>query len=240
MEPTMNEEPRASWDNAHALLLRWHTERRPAVGRGVLRFIETELRSMTPAVVRRSWPSDLVEDALREFLVRLLEHPLPSDVADLRAYLRRAFANHCIDGYRARARKRETSLEASAGEWEQPEPGTPAPLQAILHGEHRARLQAALASLSVVDRVVLKLELAPEWLGEGEVAWLAERMASNPQEVRAAIDAADDMHALTRIFDPGDDGPDDPEARRMRMERFRRRRARAREKLRVLLEEDRA
>lgn len=238
MESAMNEEPRASWDNALDLLLRWHEDRRPEVGRAVLRFIESELRLMTPALVRRSWPEDLVEDALRDFLARLVEHRLPSDIADLRAYLRRAYGNHCIDSYRARARKRETALEASPREWERPEEPGASPLHAVLRDEQRARVHAALARLSPADRVVLKLELAPEWLEEEEVAWLAERTASNRQEVREAIEAADDMHALTRIFDPGDDDPDDPEARRMRMERFRRRRARAREKLRALLEED--
>lgn len=238
MESAMNEEPRASWDNALDLLLRWHEERRPEVGRAVLRFVESELRLMTPALVRRSWPDDLVEDALRDFLVRLVEHRLPSDIADLRAYLRRAFGNHCIDSYRARVRKRETALDASAPEWDRPEEPAASPLHAVLRDEQRARVHAALVRLSLVDRVVLKLELAPEWLEEEEVAWLAERTASNRQEVREAIEAADDMHALTRIFDPGDDDPDDPEARRMRMERFRRRRARAREKLRALLEED--
>ncbi|RZO63732.1 MAG: sigma-70 family RNA polymerase sigma factor [Sandaracinaceae bacterium] len=234
----MSEKPRASWDNALDLLVQWHEERRPKVGRAVLRFIESELRLMTPALVRRSWPDDLVEDALQDFLVRLVEHRLPSDIADLRAYLRRAFGNHCIDSYRARARKRETSLESSAVDWERPQEPAASPLDAVLRDEQRARVQAALVRLSLADRVVLKLELAPEWLEEEEVAWLAERTASSRREIREAIDVADDMYALTRIFDPGDDDPDDPEARRMRMERFRRRRARAREKLRALLEED--
>lgn len=238
MESAMNEEPRASWDNALDLLLRWHEEGRPEVGRAVLRFIESELRLMTPALVRRSWPGDLVEDALRDFLARLVEHRLPSDIADLRAYLRRAYGNHCIDSYRARARKRETSIEASPGEWERPADPEASPLHAVLRDEQRARVHAALTRVPLADRVVLKLELAPEWLEEKEVAWLAERTALNRHAVREAIDAAHDMHALTRVFDPGDDDPDDPEARRMRMERFRRRRARAREKLRALLEGD--
>lgn len=234
----MNEEPRASWDNALDLLQQWHAERQPEVGRAVLRFIESELRSMTPALVRRSWPDDLIEDALRDFLVRLVENPLPSDITDIRAYLRRAFRNHCIDGYRARARKREKPLDTSAGQWEQPEQTTASPLKAVLRDERRARVQAAVARLSLSNRVVLKLELAPEWLVEDEVAWLAERTAQTPSAVRQAIDAADDMHALTRIFDPGDDDPDATEERRKRMERFRRRRARAREKLRAQLQED--
>lgn len=233
----MNEEPRASWDNALDLLVQWHDERRPEVGRAVLRFIESELRLMIPALVRRSWPEDLVEDALREFLARLVENRLPSEITDFRAYLRRAFRNHCIDGYRARARKRETSLDVSECEWERPEAPPASPLQSLLRDEQRTRVQTALARLSLADRVVLKLEFAPEWLQEVEVAWLAERAASTPSDVRMAINAARDMHGITRIFDPGDDDPDEPEVRRMRMERFRRRRARAREKLRAQLEE---
>lgn len=72
MARAMTEEPRASWDNALDLLGRWHDQRQPEVGRAVLRFIESELRLMTPALVARSWPEDLVEDALRDFLVWLL------------------------------------------------------------------------------------------------------------------------------------------------------------------------
>ena len=41
----MNDEPRASWDNALDLLLRWHEERRPEVGRAVL---QLNLRSAHP------------------------------------------------------------------------------------------------------------------------------------------------------------------------------------------------
>lgn len=234
----MNEEPCVAWDNALGLLRRWNEERCPEVGRAVLSFLESELRLMTPAVVRRSWPDDLVEDALRDFLVRLLEHGLRSDIVELRPYLRRAFCNHCIDIYRARARKNETVLNVSAVEWDRSEELTSSPLHVVLRDEQRARVQSALGRLSQVDRVVLKLELAPEWLTENEVTWLAERTASKRQEVREAIVAADDVYALTRIFDPGDDDLDDPGARRMRMERFRRRRARAREKLRALIEEE--
>lgn len=238
MARAMTEELRASWDNALDLLGRWHDERQPEVGRVVLRFIESELRLMTPALVTRSWPEDLVEDALRDFLVWLLEHRLPDDINDARNYIGRAFRNHCIDCYRARARKRETWLEVEAREWESPAESLGSPLDAVLREELSARVQAALARLSPADRVILKLELAPLWLTQEELSWLAESTGTTVFRVRDAIDAADDMHALTRIFDPGDDDPDDPEIRRLRMERFRRRRARAREKLRAQLQED--
>ena len=228
----------ASWDNAHELLKRWHEEHLPEVGAVVFRFIEGELRLMTPPLVRRSWASDLVEDALRDFLVRLMEIPLPDNIDDLRAYMRRAFRNHCIDRYRARQRKRETLLEVGSGEWESSVESALSPLEVALAKESQARAHAALALLSMSDRVVLKLELAPEWLNDEEVFWLAERTGASTASVRDAVFAADDMHALSRAFDPGDDDPDNSEIRRRRMERFRRRRARAREKLRKLLGEE--
>lgn len=231
----MNDELSASWDNAFELLQQWHEERPPDVGRVILSFIESELRLMTPALVLRSWPNDLVEDALRNVLVQLVENPLPNNITDLRAYLRRAFRNRCIDVYRVR--KRETPLNDSAGEWEHPDQTGTSPLDAILLDEQRVRVRTALNRLTMTDRVVLKLELAPEWLVEEELAWLAQRTAQTPSAIRQSINAANDMHALTRIFDSGDDDPNELEARRKRMERFRRRRARAREKLRAQLEE---
>lgn len=234
----MSEEPRADWDNVLDLLAQWHSEQRPEVGRAAVRFIESELRLMVPALTHRSPSWDLVEDALAETLKRLIERRLPSQVTDLRAYLARVFRNRCIDG--CRARKRETSLESGVPEWESPEDVSASPFHAVLRDEGRARMQAALAHLSLVDRVVLKLESAPEWLTDEEVAWLAERTASTPAAVREAIGAAPDMHALTRIFDSRDDDLDDPKVRRKRMERFRRRRDRAREKLRAFLVEDEA
>ncbi len=236
MEKMMGEEIQASWNNALDLLLQWHIERSQDVGRSVFGFIESELRLMIPVVVRRFWPSDLMEDALQDFLARLIKHPLDGDITNLRAYLRRAFANHCIDRYRARERKLDTSCEAGAGEWMYSEEESTH--HAVLLNERRVWIHSALARLSPADRVVLKLEFAPEWLDDDEVVWLAKNTDSNPQEVREAINTAEDMYALSKVFDPGSDNPDEPEARRLRMERFRRRRARARDKLRGLLQED--
>lgn len=230
----MNEEPHVSWDNALGLLLQWHDQRRPEVGRQVLRFIETELRLMMPALVRRSWPEDLAEDALRSLLSRLVEVRLPYTITNPRSYLQRAFRNHCIDTYRAHAQK--TSIEAS--EWELPHEPFPSPLHAMLREEQQSRVHAALDRLPPADRVLLKLEFAPEWLTNEEVLWLAEHTRASVSQLRKAIDIAGDMHDLSRIFDPDDDDPHDLEIRRVRMERFRRRRSRAREKLKVWLEEE--
>jgi DNA-directed RNA polymerase specialized sigma24 family protein len=234
----MSDERQASWDDALERLREWHEVGDREGVRSVFHFLESELLLMTPSVVRRTWPPDLIEDSVREFLLRLLTQRLPDGVAEARTYIQRAFRNHCIDGHRARVRRREIALDAGAREWEIPDAASPSPLDAALRAESGVRLREALGRMPKADRIALKLELASEWLDEQDVAWLAEQASSTPSEVRAAIDAANDMYALTRIFDPGEDDPDDPKARRDRMERFRRRRSRAREKLRKLLEED--
>ena len=110
-------------------------------------------------------------------------------------------------------------------------------MEIALEGERARQLHAAIRQLEIADRIVLKLDLAPELLDDEDVRWLAARMEMDTAAIRQAVTSAEDIHALTRIFDPGDDDPDDPEIRRKRMERFRRRRARAREKLRALLQE---
>ena len=95
-----------------------------------------------------------------------------------------------------------------------------------------------MARLGVADRVALKLCECPEWLDDDEVAWLAARGGLSSAEVRAAITRADGVHDLTRIFDPGEDDPADPEARRKRMERFRKRRNRVAERVARLMSEE--
>lgn len=228
----MTDEP-VSWENAHRLLLKWHEDSDPEVGRAVFYFLEVELRLMIPSLVRRSWPEDLVEDTLRSFLSRLVERPLATEISSLRAYLRRSFGNYCIDCHRAQARRREIPLEIHSNEWDQVVEYT----RSRIVDEAHTNLSLAMASLSIKNRVVLKLELAPEWLSDEEIDWLASRTNSNSACILDAIRCADDMHALTRIFDPGDDSPDDPKLRRDRMERFRRRRSRARDILRQMLKE---
>ena len=237
MKGTMTEYAEPSWENAQAILDRWHEDRRPALGRALFGFLEIELRLMIPPLIRRSWPEDLVEDALREFLMRLIEQPLPDGIGNLRAYLRRSFGNHCTDCFRARERRPESPLEPEIGDWEVPSASDPSPLEVALRREREGQLHAALARLAIADRVVLKLEFAPEWLDAKDAGWLAERAGLSTPDLRDAIAAADGIHALTRLFDPGDDDSNDTELRRKRMERFRRRRARARDKLHELLQE---
>jgi len=94
----------------------------------------------------------------------------------------------------------------------------------------------------MADRVALKLDHSPEWLTDEEIRWLSKRAGLGISDLWKAINeanntAANKMHALTRLFDPCEDDANDPESRRKRMERFRRRRARAREKLKALIQE---
>lgn len=222
------------WEPAVADLALWHAERNAIAARSALTFLEAELRLAIPPLVRRTWPDEQVEDALREFLARLLERPLPPDIDDPRRYVIRAFRNACIDRHRAQQRRQEVALPDPAT-WQPAEPG-PTAAERIQEQESARRLQAALDSLPVADRVALKLVDAPEWLDETELTWLADRAKVAPDAVLGALRAARDVFALTELFDPPPPGVAGD--RRQRMERFRRRRGRARDKLRELLERE--
>jgi DNA-directed RNA polymerase specialized sigma24 family protein len=227
-----------SWETIVAELRRWHETHDWDAGRATFTFLETELRGMIPGPVRREWPGDLVEDALRGFLLRLLKERLPAGIANPRPYLARAFRNHCIDLDRARRGRRECSVESQPAGWEPPGEDGESPAAAAQQREQVQRLHAALRRLEIADRVVLKLEHAPELLDDEEARWLAARAKMDDTVLRRALETAEDVHAITRIFDPGDDDPGDPVLRRKRMERFRRRHARALAKLRQRLQED--
>jgi DNA-directed RNA polymerase specialized sigma24 family protein len=226
-----------SWDAIGDELRRWHASGDREAGRSALAFLEPELRRMVPVLVRRTWPGDAIEDALRDFLVKVIEVPLPPGIDDLRRYLGRAFRNHCIDVHEARSRRRETPVDDAAGGWESPSEDGVSPATLVLDAERGRHLRAALQRLEIADRIVLKLDHAPELLEDDEVRWLADRAGMEPATIRQAVTSAEDVHDLTRVFDPEDDNPSDPQDRRKRMERFRRRRARARDKLRALLQE---
>ena len=226
-----------SWGNVLAVLARWHASGDRNAGRAAVSFLEVEFRLMVPGIVRRTWPEDLVDDAIQGILERLVKRPLPAGIDDSRRYLARALRNRCIDLYDARRRRREQSLDDAPAGWEPPADAAASPVEMALQEERVQQIQTAIAQLDISDRVVLKLDHAPEWLTEDETSWLARRAGLASRSLPAAIAAAHDMHALTRIFDPGDDNPDDAALRRKRMERFRRRRSRARERLREFLEE---
>ena len=226
-----------SWDHALESLRQWHEAGDREAGRAALSFIEVELRLMIPAAVRRTCPDDVIDEVLQGLLERLVRKPLPTGIRDPRGYLARSLRNRFTDQYKARRRRGERSLEDTPDGWEPPADPAHSPAAVTLQRERAHQVQTAVATLEVADRVVLKLEHAPEWLTGQELRWLASRTGVAPHDLRDAIAAADDTHALTRIFDPGDDDPDDADLRRRRMERFRRRRARARDKLRELLEE---
>ena len=80
---------RMSWDSVGDELRRWHASGDREAGRSALAFLESELRRMVPVLAHRTWPGDVIEDARRDFLVKVIEVPLPPGVADLRRYLGR-------------------------------------------------------------------------------------------------------------------------------------------------------
>lgn len=202
------------------------------MARAVFGFLEVELRLILPPMVKRALPEDQVDEVLQDILAKLVAAPVRGGVRDLKGYLRRALTNRFIDLERRRKRRPEELLDTmDVGDFEGPSEEGPQAVEALVAEEARAAVRAGLDALSVDDRVALKLDHAPEWLSEEELAWLAARAGSSVDEVTRRIAHADEVYALSRIFEPGDDEEGDDEARGRRLDRFLKRRIRAGKKL---------
>ncbi len=212
------------WRRALAQLEAWHDRQEERAATEALTFFEEELRRRFPAAAWRRWPQEQLEDALQGFLERLLDRRLPATAIDHpRAYLIRSFQHWCIDIERGRRRD-------PTEPWEDPDTAATTDTSPEVR-EALSRTLAALDSLPIQDRVVLKMTDAPATLSWEELRWLAGRAGSSAEQVRDRVLACPSIFDLTLIFDPGPP-PRDAKERRDRMERFRRRRARARERLR--------
>lgn len=225
-----------SWNHVAAALALWHDCQDRSAGRAALVFLESEFRAMVPTVVRRTWPPDLVEDTLRDLLRRLLERRcVPPDLHSPRGYFRNMLRNAFIEEHRQRQHRPDDLLAERDVGPDQIEDIAPGQFNQVADNERSTILRAALTQLSLPDRVALKLEHDPDWLDAEEAAWLAARNGCSVDEVVERASAVRDMYEITLLFDPSDDGPSDPQARRKRMERFRKRRDRARDQLLALL-----
>lgn len=232
----MTEHEPISWDNLLEGLGLWHQQRDETLGRAVFAFLECELRWMTPPIARRLWSEEDLEDALHDFLLRLLKKPLQGSVREPKAYLRRMFHNHHTR--RHKTEQRGASAEDEVDWWDEQEASGLSPLAQTLRDEQREQLSIQFAKLQITDRVVFKLAGAPYWLSDDEVEWLAQRSGLSVADVRETIrTAGGDMYTLSKIYNPGDDDPEDSTQRRTRMETFRKQRARARDRLRNLFRE---
>ncbi len=218
---------KTKWQEAFRDLAAWHTHQDHAAANRALSTIESWLRTRIPPAARSRWSHDEIDDAIQGFLERLLNKPLPDNIDDPRAYLGRAWRNWCI----SRQRGRKTDKHAPWDEDRAPETTRQAPdIQQRL-----ARASEALETLSIKDRVVIKLVDLPWALSWKELTWLGQRSGRSATEVRDAVMGTFDKLELSLIFDPGPP-PTTPKERRDRLERFRRRRSRAREKLKAAVE----
>jgi len=236
----LNTKPeKLTWKDAARLLHQWHDCQDRQIGRTVFSFIESELRLKIPPLVRRTWPKDKIEDSIQSFLVKLIEKPLPKDIDNLSGYITRAFRNHCLDLYYSRRRRAEVLPDSMDDVGEPTDSYAASQIDHAILRERAQKLNDAIATLDMADRVVLKIEHAPEWMDRDEKDWLSAQSGVSTDEVFDVLKKCEDMYSLSRVFDPGDDNPDDPIERRKRMERFRRRRSRARKKLLRIIQEER-
>lgn len=216
------------WSEVLPLLERWHQQQDPVAGRAVFTFLEEELRAAAPRGAREG------EDAIRDVLAKLVATPLPAKVRNLKAYLVTAVFNRARDRVRERQRREKGACAAPPRETADADPA-----ELVASAEAAARVRRALARLDITDRVAFKVAEAPEWIDDQELAWLAARMNRSLNEVREIVANVEDRYEVTRVFDPGEDDPSDPVARRRRMERFRKRCNRIAERVGRLMAEDR-
>ena len=198
-------------------------------------FLETHFRDRTPVFGDGNVPSDFRDTVLQSFLARLLERPLPErEVPNPRGYFTTIYRRHGLDLIRKRQR-REAKVEGGIQDV-LPNPCSSDAAQEAHARERLRRVEQAMRQLPIADRVVLKVSEAPRWLTSEENAWLAARASLSVDELQSRLSGAVTRYEVTLVFDPGDT-KEDATSRRKRMERFRRRQARARGKLRSLLQE---
>ena len=225
---------RPHWHDVQVQLRRWHQEGDRDSLRSALRFIEGELRNALPAAVKRGLPLADQDDAINSMLKRLIEQPLPEELDDLHSYLMAIFRNHCLDMGR-KARRMAGRDAAFCEEWPVHQPRGRTPEEELASARISRAINAAFEKLPIEDRVAAKLDLAPERLTPGELAWISGRLAVTPEDAATAIRHATDKYELTKIFDPGTDDPTDMDARRRRLDRFLKRVNRASQKLKAAL-----
>lgn len=223
-----------SWGSCLRDLATWHGRGSAAALSRALVFAEQEVRLATPPVVRDRLGPEGVDEAVQEFLERLMRRPLPDGVRDPAAFVATSWRNHALTALRtkrrreARVRPADVAVVTATVE--------PQALGRLEAADDRRLLRSALGRLRPDDRLVLKLEHAPEWLDREELEALAERGRTSVPEVVSILKGSPGSFELSVLFDPPTPG-EPPAMRRTRLERFRKRRNRALARLRELMVE---
>ncbi|MFO0647977.1 MAG: hypothetical protein U0326_17190 [Polyangiales bacterium] len=159
---------------------------------------------------------------MQEVVMQLQRKPLPSSPEHPRTYFGRALQNRALSALR----RKSPELAAEVPE-PPPELDTPSQERQTAARE----VLDALQSLTVEDRVALKLASAPEALDDGELDWLAARLNVSRYEARSLALTRERTEDLARLFEGEHDATETRVALRA-IDRFHKRISRARQRLR--------
>lgn len=158
-----------------------------------------------PAFAGQRSGSDCAEGLVQEAYLRLLQHPNPESIANLRAFLFQTTANLTVDHYRKQVLKsryhRETGIEEGGeGELEQAPAGDPAPDVYWSRREELDRLNDMLQELPETTRYAFVLAASRGCpTAKSPSAWAspcAARNATSPR--RSAISSS--TKALAKVM----------------------------------------
>lgn len=213
------------WRDAIAQLERWHARADRSALDLAARFLSGELPGLLSPRLARKLGAEIVRDLVQEFLLYLHQKPLPTTPEHPRTYLGRALQNRALSHLR---RKHEEPMAALP----EPQPAhfVPAPERQVA----ARQILRALQTLSMEDRVALKLAEAPEALDPDELDWLAARLDATRDEARARALRADNTAERVLLFEPAPAAADELQGGRA-IDRFHKRVSRARQRLLALL-----
>ncbi len=222
------------WIDCYAGLVRWRVAGDRHAAEEALRFLEPQLRVRVPLWVREGLGQAAVDALVQSFLEKMLAVSLPQTVESPRGYLIRAFQNHARSEVRSLRRRKEVPEQDLPALSAAVEPDGPIEVE---RSRSRVLLLAALERLSVEDRIILKLQIVPEWISPQDLLWLSGRTGASPAEISHRIICAEGSYELSLVFEPSTGRAGSKKDRSRRLDRFRKRKDRALERLRTAMKE---
>jgi len=217
------------WHAAIEQLARWHSQAdRSALDRAAA-FLSEALPNLLGPRLARKLGDQTIADLVQQFILDLHERPLPTTPDHPRSYLGRALQNRALSLLRVRAPEPMAVVGRTRAE-----PFVPS------HERQVAARQVlrALQTLSMEDRVALKLADAPEALDADEVDWLANHSGHPRADIHSLAVHAENASERVRLFEPTRETTDPRDDERA-IERFHKRVSRARQRLLALIEGER-
>lgn len=213
------------WREAIEQLAQWHSVGdRSALDLAAL-FLSRGLPDLLAPRLARKLGDETVRDLVQQFLLDLHRKDLPTTPDHPKTYLGRALQNRALSHLRHKAPEPMAVVPEPPAEHSMPSQERQVAARQVLR---------ALQTLSMEDRVALKLSDAPEALDADEIDWLAKRANVSRADVRTLAARAENASERVRLFESSLASVDERKGGRA-IDRFHKRVSRARQRLLALV-----